>query len=310
MLKTIRKNSFVNFIIREPLRLFGEVSASLYGKITSRWPVSGDIVCHFDSDTFILHSKCDDGIASCFFYNNLYDESKDLRLFLAMAEHTDTVLDIGANTGLYSLLASKREPSSRIFSFEPYTTNADRFRKNIGLNGIKNVTLIQKAVGNNTSRLNFFVPEDDRLTYVSSANGEFSKGMYEEEIDWKSVEVEQVTIDSFVTEFNLKVGLLKIDVETYEMPVFEGMSNVLANHRPTILFESFIDSERISFFNKLASKNNYFIYAILNEGLLRLDTYMQPNEDGLNFILSPARLENLFTSYKKLPSLAQELMMR
>ena len=56
---------------------------------------------------------------------------------------SDIVLDIGANIGAFSILASKK--AKHVFAVEPLS--ADIIRKNIAINGINNITVLETGIG-------------------------------------------------------------------------------------------------------------------------------------------------------------------
>ena len=64
----------------------------------------------------------------------------------------DTVLDLGANIGYFTLLFAKLVGNNGIvFAFEPEPQNIALLTKNIKINNYKNVTLVPKAVSNTTN---------------------------------------------------------------------------------------------------------------------------------------------------------------
>ena len=65
----------------------------------------------------------------------------------------DTVLEIGAHIGTFTILASKK--AKKVYSFEPYPENFNLLKENLALNKITNVAPIRKAITekNGTSEL-------------------------------------------------------------------------------------------------------------------------------------------------------------
>ncbi len=67
-----------------------------------------------------------------------------------------TVFDVGANVGYYSLLASVLTgKEGKVFSFEPLPENISYLKKHIALNKLKNVSVVEKAVSNEISKMRF-----------------------------------------------------------------------------------------------------------------------------------------------------------
>lgn len=266
-------------------------------RMIARWPVHGIVPLRFDDISFEMYSKGDDNIAQLLYYNKNYHEYKDLRLFLQLAKRVGVIFDIGANTGVYSILSNKVNPDAKIFSFEPYPVNVTRLKKNLGLNNTK-AEIVEKALGNEPGTINFAVPANDSIADTSSAEIDFSKSTYDGKIKWKTIEVEQTTLDTFVTKNNLdRVDLMKIDVEGYEEAVFKGASGFFNKYKPVIQCEILLDERRKSFFENFLRENGYTAYLILNDGLLRSDQVMMHNPGSLNYLFSTKKTEEVFLSY-------------
>ncbi len=300
MLRQIRKNNAVNALVRGLIKNCGNGSNQLYKKLSNRWTTSGIIPCHFEGIDFLMFNNCDDGIVGFFFYDSQeYSETQDLRVFLPLAKASKTIVDIGANTGLYSLLTGKIAPHTTTYAIEPYHVNFKRLEKNIAINQLQNVIAINMALGDELGTVEFSVPKEDMISEVASMVSSFPPSMYPE-LQWSKVAVEMLTLDAFAQRIGKKIDLIKCDVETYEMSVFKGADEVLRSHRPAILFESFLDDERKFFFNDILLKYDYHIYYLLKEGLVRLDNGFQPHKTGLNFLITPFRSEDTFISHEEL----------
>src|SRR5260370_25620164 len=62
-------------------------------------------------------------------------EPSTVPLFVELARKSRGVLDIGANTGLYAVLACAANPAAKVFAWEPVPYLAQKLRNNISLNG-------------------------------------------------------------------------------------------------------------------------------------------------------------------------------
>ncbi len=86
--------------------------------------------------------------------NGVY-EPLETKLVRKEVKKSDVVLDIGANIGYYTLILAKLVgKKGRVFAFEPDPTNFALLKKNISINGYKNVILVPKAVAGKTRRGN------------------------------------------------------------------------------------------------------------------------------------------------------------
>ena len=66
------------------------------------------------------------------------------------------ILDIGSHIGSFSLAAAKRFPKAKILCFEPSAANYVILKKNIEINGLKNVKAFNKAVSSNQREIPFY----------------------------------------------------------------------------------------------------------------------------------------------------------
>jgi len=62
----------------------------------------------------------------------------------------DTVVDIGANVGVFTLWAASRHPDVKVIAIEPSPRMCESLRRNISASGLRNVTIVQSASGGQT----------------------------------------------------------------------------------------------------------------------------------------------------------------
>lgn len=239
-------------------------------KLNLFWPVSGVIDCRFSNLSFKLYSKCDDHQVDYFYYDVAFHEHKVLKIIIAFAKSSKCILDIGANTGLHSIIAAKANPRAKIFSIEPYWPNYTRLQKNLGINGCTNIEVFKVAIGNSAGTLSLYVPEKDKITDVSSAIYGFGKRIYPE-IEWKEIEIEQWNLD-MVFEKTGKIDFFKCDVEGFEDQVLKGGANFFNYNTPPFVMEISIDIEKCNYFNFFIKQYGYVIYYVGDDGLTMLDS--------------------------------------
>jgi len=151
-----------------------------------------------------------------------------LRAFLRPG---DTFVDVGANIGIFSLLAAQIVgPRGRVIAFEPVPITLEKLRANILLNNLQNITVVPVALSDETRR--GFIHLD----------GENNSGASSFRKSRNSRECVDVAIDTFdrYAEAHLATAprLIKIDVEGAEVRVLRGMQQLLAStDRPPIVLE-------------------------------------------------------------------------
>ena len=140
-----------------------------------------------------------------------------------------TILDIGANVGVYSLaLAAAVGSTGRIHAFEPGREAFDRLEFNcIKLNPNLPITTWSLALSDRIG--------SSRLFHVGGSTT-FSMGGDDAQ---PTERIPVSTLDSWAHANGLTgVDAIKIDVEGHEPNVLRGGRNLLTTHHPLILFES------------------------------------------------------------------------
>ena len=83
----------------------------------------------------------------------LDSENEEMKILKKLIHVGDTVIDIGANIGFYTLLfRSIVGKTGNVISFEPEPKNFALLKKTISVNKFENVNIYQKAVGNKNSK--------------------------------------------------------------------------------------------------------------------------------------------------------------
>ncbi len=307
ILRILKENATFNAVFRSVLKGSSKLSVNIHSFLIKRWSPSGILECTFGSYKFKYYNKCDDGLPSYFYYDLPYQEKADLNLFIELSKKSHTIVDIGANTGLFSVLASIANPGAIIHSIEPYSINAERMRVNLKLNAVKNVTVHEIAIADKDGEIAISIPQDNTISDVSSANSSFSKAVYPT-IKWVEKIVKSQTLDTFEKKNNIKIDLIKCDVETFEMSVFKGAGSILEKDRPTIIFECFLDDERKLFFSEILSKYNYYAYLILEQGVVYSGEGFVNVGFGLNYLITPVKPSQTFIGYADTTSLCEKLL--
>jgi FkbM family methyltransferase len=137
----------------------------------------------------------------------VYEEYELLKTFNCAKLDRGSVIDVGAQVGLFTLKAAPF--ARRVFSFEPGSRNFSFLTGNVKRNSLLNVQVYQKALWSSAGRVKF---TDGGAGFVSELGG--AGGDYE---------VETTTLDAVVAEVG-KVDLLKIDIEGAEYDVFSSCS--------------------------------------------------------------------------------------
>lgn len=179
------------------------------------------------------------------------------RLWLKLSKQCDVILDIGANTGLYTLLSQHVHPEARVYAFEPIERNMQKLKYNCQLNGMDNVEYVPAAASDRNGQQTIFVPETEVST-TSTLQSDIAGDLQIE----RPVVIDTVTLDTFIEQHNIpQVDLVKIDVEGHEVAVLEGFAQYIRRYKPTILAEIRI-GEHGQKIGELLDGNGYVYYDI------------------------------------------------
>jgi FkbM family methyltransferase len=152
----------------------------------------------------------------------------------------DTVVDVGAHIGRYTLTAAKR--ASNVIAIEPEPSNFALLETNTRLNRFRNVTLIRMATSNRKGRIALYLA-DRGDTGTSSLEANWSSETMESGAR-KALEVDCDTLDNIMAARRIsKVDWLKIDVEGHEVPTLEGAGLIL-RHTSHLIIEVSGGNER------------------------------------------------------------------
>lgn len=151
------------------------------------------------------------------------------------AAASGAVLDVGCNTGFYSLLAAAARPDLEVHSFEPHLPIANLFAANLTINAVRSqVVLRHQAVAATEGVARLYVP------LVANPSIETSASLLSDFRPHHSdtTMVETVTIDGYCARLRLPpIALIKIDVESAEYDVLCDARDVILRDRPLIFCE-------------------------------------------------------------------------
>jgi len=165
-----------------------------------------------------------------YFFGRYEVEKKETMLWKNILKEGQTIFDIGANIGYYSLLASKRIGDGRIYAFEPVKQTFERLTKNVKINNFKNIKVNNLAVSNEEGTVDIYVANSKNTGTSSITNHMHFNG--------DKQTVKSLTIDHFVKSNNIEaMDIVKIDVEGAEMMVIEGMEKSLRKFNPIVMIE-------------------------------------------------------------------------
>ena len=187
----------------------------LYKRLTGR---------HLDIRVFSrLRLRCypDSSWAGLMIYYRGRPEYHEMAFVSKYLTKGDVFLDVGANIGVYTLLAaSVIGPDGGVVALEPGARAASILLENLVINKLAHVQLVQAAASNNDALVRFLGTEDATNRIVVHNGREFA------------VRVPAVRLDSICGDHRFALG--KIDIEGAELMALEGATQLLTAHNPPV----------------------------------------------------------------------------
>lgn len=157
-------------------------------------------------------------------------EYDDMMFTLRYLRGGDAFVDVGANIGFYSLLASSANGGSPVLALEPHPVASQRLRENALLNAFENIRIRAVAAGR--------APGSANLTANLVDQNRISVGVDD---SGPTITVPVVTLDAELVAQKINAGdvrLVKVDTEGFEANVLSGAHALLdANPGPVWLVE-------------------------------------------------------------------------
>jgi FkbM family methyltransferase len=205
-----------------------------------------------------------------------YYEKKYVLIWEKFIGENSVVIDIGANIGYYSIVASQLAKHGSIYAFEPASQTYQSLLGNIQANDLANVRPLQLAA---------FSESLEKQLFISQANNIGMTGLKKTMNFGNKIEkVQAVALDEWVEQNKIgKIDLVKIDIEGAEFLALKGMAQTLKKSQPVLFIEISVllnlynntPSELYDFLNKL----NYKPYRVLSEK--SITSASQATEDHL-----------------------------
>jgi FkbM family methyltransferase len=167
----------------------------------------------------------------CIFYDAY--EADELNLMLGVIRPGTLVLDVGANVGLFALVAALAvSVGGEVHAFEPVPANCERLRQNLDLNDVSNVVMRQVAVGQQAGSVCIGLDASSEPSSGLEMSGAFTIGGRR-----RQLAVPMVTLDAYLAQAlpQRRIAFAKVDVEGYEPAVLAGLRETLANELIDVL---------------------------------------------------------------------------
>jgi FkbM family methyltransferase len=188
----------------------------------------------------ILHLDPDDPVVSGALTLNVYELSEQA-LFAKYLHGDMTLVDIGANLGLYTAISMHHlDAGGRIVAFEPFPQTYEILQKNVAANhnngrARPRVDTFNLAATPEPSRT------DLRLNPENRADNRLYHGTYHGKLEeWDTLPIEGRPVDDVLAELGIdEVNFVKIDIQGYEQKAISGFQKTLARSQNVIILSEF-----------------------------------------------------------------------
>lgn len=211
-------------------------------------------------------------------------EEKEIRFVteLDLNHENTTIIDAGANMGIYTILFSHLFPKSKIISIEASPVIFDKLQLNCKLNNLHtagyNLFLINKAVSDKDGMETEFYESHSMSTICKEFLTSISNSIIINDEELSKKIVRTVTIDSLVEIHNIdKISLLKMDIEGSEVSALKGAVNTLNKKMIKNLLIEYHSSENYDYTVRLLGELGY---KVTNSQ----ERYSIKRSDEINFV--------------------------
>jgi FkbM family methyltransferase len=162
-------------------------------------------------------------------------EQKALSAFLSLIAPGDVVWDVGANVGIYTLLAARKTgPAGRVVAWEPSPATFRILSSHARANGVTDrCQLLQAAVHDGSSAsASFWIDKTDSMSTTNRLSSAAMSG------GGQTITVEAADLDGWCKQLGQCPKVVKIDVEGAEALVLRGASKLMRGElgpRPGLL---------------------------------------------------------------------------
>ena len=177
-----------------------------------------------------LEINMEDSFDRVFLFKGYWEDNQiDYLLNYSKENNTDMFIDIGSNSGLYTLMFAKNNSNIKILSYEPIKLTYEKQLRNISLNNLdQNIDVFNYGLSNKNG--NSYFATKTSYNYKQSSTYKVSS---------KGDQICKLNIFDEILNITKKNLIIKIDVEGHEKQVLEGMERTLSQNSVLLQVEIF-----------------------------------------------------------------------
>jgi FkbM family methyltransferase len=215
---------------------------------------SREVLVHASTGAKFVVPHLSEPIAFHLLVDGCYEPETEARILSSLSSG-DVFVDVGANVGLFTVGAGRAVgPSGRVLAFEPSPFVFPYLRRNVQLNDLPNVEVLELALSD---------CERDRAPFYPAPHDHFGMGALAPQFNGESCLVRTRTLDEILEEKKIRrVAVLKVDVEGHELAVLRGARRLLERSESPIVIFEFCDWAEGRFPNATVGQAQQFLLDI------------------------------------------------
>ena len=201
-------------------------------------------------------------------YRQLRWHEKEVFRWLATRTYR-TIVEIGANVGIFSIYFAKRYPEAAVYAFEPSREVFARLLRNTSANACPNLFVFNCAIFSESGFLNFHEPAGHMTN--GSLDASFA-AIFSARI--RSTPVPVLAASKMEAFFQNSPILLKIDVEGAEPQLLQSLAPLIEQYRPDLIVEVLPVTEAALNDLEFVRNGSYKLFQIRPEGLKERERFV------------------------------------
>ena len=220
-------------------------------------------------------------------------ERETRKVWNHLSKSSNIIFDVGANTGIFAVLARAYNNNATVVAFEPQPNIFDILKNNSKANG-DSIICENRALSDESGSLPFYNYGNDAFTGNSTA-GSLNKEWRNDNTQ-QSINVTVDTLEDYLIENPVgKIDLMKIDVETLEYQVLLGYGKALFEHEPLLILEIIVPDIGDKIASLFPVKDTLFFFIDEKAGLKEVKQ-LGREQGGGNYLICPAAKKDLLAA--------------
>jgi FkbM family methyltransferase len=192
---------------------------------------------------------------------------RSIRLAKKLLYQDFIILDIGGGIGATAKLFNQFFPENKIIVFEPISANFNAIK--LKFSPISNIEIINYAAGNENSVRKINIANRITSSSILPLAADLNSAVFNEKNlgQARDESIEIVRLDDFMLNYHTEIGIMKIDVQGFELDVLKGAETTLKRTDVIVLeannHEGYVGSPKYYEIDNFLREHGFTLYDIL-----------------------------------------------